>query len=481
MEKKSKKSITASFAWKLLERFSFHGVKLLIQIILARILFPSDFGLLGIIMVFVEFATIFVQSGLNTALIQNGEVDENDFSTVFWFSTLLALVLYLVLFFASPAIAFFYNNTAITVALRVLGIYLFGGAFNSIQIAYATKKFDFKSQFIGNFISITISGCLGIYLALNGAGIWALIIQQLVWQFLCCIIMFFFIRWRPRFVFDGKRLKPLLSFGWKMLLSSVLMRSKSLISNLVIGKKYNEEELGHYTKAQNFPVAFSDVVVNTFSSISLADLSKTKDDLNASNKKLLLYIEYSTLVVTPALIGLFATSTPFIHILLSDKWLPCVPYLQMFCLIQLFQPICAIFGQALSAFGRSDLYLKTYLITEPLGLALVIGGSFVFSSPISIAWIMLVTQILETIILFLLVSKIYRIGLSVLARTWFTSLLPSVLMLVIIYPLQYKIQTQWLLFVTQVILGIAIYCLLVFLLKKEAAIKVINKIKKRGN
>ena len=419
MEKKSKKSITASFAWKLLERFSFHGVKLLIQIILARILFPSDFGLLGIIMVFVEFATIFVQSGLNTALIQNGEVDENDFSTVFWFSTLLALVLYLVLFFASPAIAFFYNNTAITVALRVLGIYLFGGAFNSIQIAYATKKFDFKSQFIGNFISITISGCLGIYLALNGAGIWALIIQQLVWQFLCCIIMFFFIRWRPRFVFDGKRLKPLLSFGWKMLLSSVLMRSKSLISNLVIGKKYNEEELGHYTKAQNFPVAFSDVVVNTFSSISLADLSKTKDDLNASNKKLLLYIEYSTLVVTPALIGLFATSTPFIHILLSDKWLPCVPYLQMFCLIQLFQPICAIFGQALSAFGRSDLYLKTYLITEPLGLALVIGGSFVFSSPISIAWIMLVTQILETIILFLLVSKIYRIGLSVLARTWF--------------------------------------------------------------
>ena len=170
MEKKSKKSITASFAWKLLERFSFHGVKLLIQIILARILFPSDFGLLGIIMVFVEFATIFVQSGLNTALIQNGEVDENDFSTVFWFSTLLALVLYLVLFFASPAIAFFYNNTAITVALRVLGIYLFGGAFNSIQIAYATKKFDFKSQFIGNFISITISGCLGIYLALNGAG-----------------------------------------------------------------------------------------------------------------------------------------------------------------------------------------------------------------------------------------------------------------------------------------------------------------------
>lgn len=431
-ETSSKKTINSLF-WKTLERLGFHGIKLFVSVLLARLLCPDDFGVLGIVTVFVDFATIFVQSGLNTSLIQAKEVSDTEFSSVFWLSLGIAGVLYLLIFFCSPIIAHFYENQALVGYLRFFSLVLFGGALNSIQIAYASRTFDFKSQFFANICAVVVSGTVSIVMAFRGFGIWALVVQQLLWQYVSCIVMFFFVRWVPKFSFDVHCVIPLFQFGWKMFLSSLLIKINSMISGLLVGKRFSTETLGYYSKAANFPTAFSDVAVNSISSVSLVSFSKQQNDVSAGREDLIKYVQYSTFFIAPMLLGLAAVSDSFIDVLLTAKWAPAATYLRIFCILYLFQPLCAIFGQATSGMGRSDLYLRVYMIVKPIGLGLVFAISFVTKSAIYVAAATVMTAVIETAVQSINVKKVLNISMMRLFKAWYPAIISSVLMFIVTY------------------------------------------------
>ena len=476
-----KESTKLSLVWKLLERFAYHGIKLLVQIILARILAPSDFGVLSIIIVFIDIATIFVQSGLNTALIQNKNATDNDFSTVFWFSILFAVLLYGIVFITAPIISNFFENQSISSYLRFLGIMLIGGAINSIQIAYSSRNNNFRAQFICNLIAVVLSGALAVVMAYSGYGIWALIVQQIIWQYLMVILMEIAIKWKPKFVFSVDSLKKMFSFGWKMLLSSLLIRVNIIISNLIIGKKYTDNDLGYYSKAQSFPTVFSDVAVTAISSVALVDFSKKQGDIDVTKKTLKKYLNHTMFFVAPIMFGLIAIAEPFVSLLLTDKWLGCVDYLRIFCLMYLFQPVCAIYGQAISGYGRNDLYLKAYLIAKPIGLLLIFASAFLFDSPIYIAFAVLLTSIIEMIAQSINVKKVFNMGYISQLKSWLPCVVMAIVMFIVCYLLTYLTMSNILLLLIQVIVGGITYLFLCFLTKNEVLLAFISKLKKLKN
>lgn len=454
--------ITTSIAWKLLERGGFHGIKLLIQIILARILMPEDFGALVILMMFVDLCTIFVQSGLNTALIQTKNATDEDFSSVFWVSLGLSVILYAVLFLTAPWVAAFYNNQALTLYLRVIGTVLIGGAVNSIQIAYSTRQFNFRIEFICNSVASTISGVISIVMARRGAGAWALIVQQLIWQYLNCVLMFIFIKWRPMLVFNVTRVKELISFGWKMLGASLLMRINTIAGNLIVGKRFSADSLAYYNKALNFPTAFCDVVVSAFSSVALVSVSSVQDEKAAVKSRMQFFVQTNCFFMAPMLIGMACVAKAFVQVLLTDTWLGCVPFLQIFCVMYLFQPLCAIYSQTISGAGRSDLYFRTLAIAKPVGFVLMILMAIFTSDATYLAVSLLVATMVETVIQAMIVRKLFGHSLKNQLKDWLQPISAAVIMAVPVCALTVLEVAPLLMLVLQITVGAFAYAIASF-------------------
>lgn len=471
--------IKRSFMWKLLERFGFHAVKLAIQIILARVLMPKEFGVLGILLVFIDLSTILVQSGLNSALIQSKDTTDEDYSSVLWISLALSMVIYISLYLLSPRIAEFYSNDAITNYLRSLSIVLFGGSVNSIQIAYASRRFDFRSQFFSNSIAVVVSGIIGIIMAYNGFGIWALITQQILWQYINCLLMSFFIKWKPMFVIDLSRVKVLVNFGWKMLASSLLIRINSMISRLIIGKRYSVDSLAYYTKAANFPTSFSDVVVASISSVTLVSVSTLQGSRDLVKAQVRSFIQNGMFFIAPLIMGLACAASPFIHLVLTEKWLPCVPFLQVFCIMHVFQPVCSIFGQAICGYGRSNLYLRIFLITKPIGLGLMFIVIWLSSDVIYIAICVVVALIIETITQSTIVRNIFGYTFREQLCDWGKPVICSVIMGVPVYLLNYSALSFYLMLVCQIALGVPIYILVSCIVNRASMAMYLQIIRKR--
>lgn len=472
----------SSLVWKLLERFGFHGIKMVIQIVLARILLPEQFGILSIMLVFTDFATIFVQSGLNTALIQRKNAEEKDFSSVFWMSLGIASILYLLLFYSAPFIASCYSDDSLSSYLRVMGVILFGGAYNSVQVAFASKKYDFKSQFKCNFIAIVVSGIVSIFLAYKGYGVWSLIVQQLLWQYISCVLLAISVKWYPRLQFDKNVIKPLFSFGWKMFASSLLIRMNSFITNLIVGKKFSTEALGYYTRAANFPIAFSDVVVNAISSVALVSFSDTQDNVLEGRMWLKRYVRYSYLFISPLMIGLACVAPALVIVLLTDKWISCVPYVVVFSIVYLFQPIRVIYGQAVSGVGRSDLYLRVFYIVKPISILLIVFCVAFFDSLMYVAIVVLVTQIFESFAQAKNVKKIFEISYFDQLKWWWPSVRNSIFMVPPVILVSYiPMQPIFTLFL-QVIVGALVYYLFTYVTDRELVaniLDIVKKVKKR--
>jgi teichuronic acid exporter len=251
--KLSKSRVLSSLFWKLIERGCAHGIQFVVQIILARLLLPEDYGLIALVVIFTTIASVFVQSGLNTALIQKKDAEEVDFSSVFYLSLLIACLLYIILFLAAPFIAVFYNMPQITPVFRVLSITLIFGAFNSIQNAVVARKLQFKKLFFSSIGALLISGTIGIYMAYSGCGVWALVMQQLTNQLSITVILWFTVKWRPNLLFSFSRVRNLFSFGWKLLASALIDTIYRDLRSLIIGKMYNPTMLGFYNRGQQFP------------------------------------------------------------------------------------------------------------------------------------------------------------------------------------------------------------------------------------
>ncbi len=380
-----KASVSSGLFWKLLERFGVQGVQFLLQIVLARLLDPEHYGTLSLMIIFTTLANVFVQNGFSTALIQNKDVTEDDYSSVFWVSSGVAGVLYAVIFFCAPLIAQLYKMPDLVAPLRVLALMLFPGALNSVQLAKVSRELDFKKVFYSNIGAILVSGAVGIVIALNGGGLWALVVQSMLNVFVACLVMRVSVKWRIRLVCNWQRIKVLFSFGWKLLTSALLDTLYQDVRSLVIGVKYDSATLGHYNRGKQFPQFFIQAVTGAVQSVMLPAMAAEQDDRARVKALMRRSIMLSAYVIFPLMAGLAGVATPMVRLLLTDKWLPCVPYLQIYCFTLAFNPVHSCNLQAINAMGRSDLFLKLEIIKKSYGMAALAIAVFCFDSPIAIA------------------------------------------------------------------------------------------------
>lgn len=387
-----KAAVIASLFWKFLERIGTQGVQFVVAIVLARLLSPADFGLIALVTVFIAIANVFVQSGLNTALIQKKQIDNLDFSTVFYSCLGLASAIYLLLFFLAPFIGEFYGNQAKLVpVVRVLGLMLVLGALSSVQEAYVARNMMFKKLFYRSIGAIVPAGVLGIIFAYLGFGIWALVVQQLTNSFLMCLIMWLTVKWRPEFSFSFVRWKSLFSFGWKLLCSALLDTCYQNMRNLVIGKMFSPTALGYFNRGDQFPYLVVNNLNASIQSVMLPSLSSVQDDRPRLKSMARRAIVTSSFLVLPMMAGLAAIAKPLTLVVLGEKWLPAVPFIQICCFSYAFWPVHTTNLSAINAVGRSDIFLKLEIIKKSYGFAVLAVAAYVFRSPIGVAMSLAVT------------------------------------------------------------------------------------------
>ncbi len=378
-------SLSKGFMWKLLERFGVQGIQFVMSIVLARLLDPEHYGVLSLMLIFVTLANVFIQQGFNTALIQNKDVTEDDYSSVFWVSLGVSVVLYGAVFVGAPLVGAFYSMSDIVAPLRVIALVLIPGAFNSVQLAKVSRQLDFKKVFFSNIGGIVVSGIVGIALAYAGAGLWALVAQYLMNIIVACFVMLFTVRWIPQFIIDWKRIGVLFSFGWKLLASGLLDTLYQDLRSLVIGKKYNSGTLGYYNRGKQFPQFIINAVNGTVQSVMLPAMSANQEDKRQVKRLMRQSIMLSSYIIFPLMAGLAGVATPIVKVVLTDKWLPSVPYMQIYCFTLAFYPVHSCNLQAINAVGRSDIFLKLEIIKKVTGIVALIVAVFCFDSPIAIA------------------------------------------------------------------------------------------------
>ena len=392
------KKAAASFLFKLTESVGTQGISFVVSVILARLLDPSDYGVLTMLTVFIAVSQVFVQSGLNTALIQKKDVDETDLSSVFYVSLLIAAALYTLLFFLAPAIGAFFGMDALSPVLRVLALVLLPGALVSVQNAVIARQMAFRRLMAASLLSTALSGAVGIGMAAAGLGYWALVGQQLTNQLALALVLLRMVKWRPRALFSWARVRVLIRFGWKLLASSLLETGYNNLRTAVIGKKYAQETLGFYNRGKQFPELVMNAVNGSIQSVMLPVLSDEQDDMLRMKQMMRRSVMVSSFLVLPMMAGLAAVAEPLIRLLLTDKWLPCVPFLQICCIDFAFYPIHTANLQAINALGRSDVFLRLELIKKSYGLAILAASVLLFDSVYAIAWGAVVSTLLAAVV-----------------------------------------------------------------------------------
>lgn len=378
MDNKELKAATvSSLLWKLMERGGNAVIQLIVQIVMARLLAPEQFGALAIMLVFVNIGNVIVQSGLNTALVQAKDVQDRDYSTVFWMCSSVSVVIYLAIFLAAPSIAAFYALPYLVWPLRGIGLIVVINAYNSIQVAKVTRDLQFRKIFIATISSVVLSAFCGIAAAVSGLGLWALVIQQLVYQLTNCIVLAFEVDWKPCFCFDASRAKVFFEFGWRLLASGLLATVYQSLGNLVIGKQFSSVQLGLVSQGEKYPQAVGSMLDGAIQPVMLSAVAHVQDDLVAVKRLVRRALKTSTYLIFPAM-TLFAVVAPnLIPALLGEQWRSSVPFLQIYCFVYALLPIHTTNLQALNGMGRSDLFLKLEIIKKSYGLATLLICAFV--------------------------------------------------------------------------------------------------------
>ncbi|EXJ23324.1 Lipopolysaccharide biosynthesis protein WzxC [Alkalibacterium sp. AK22] len=462
----NKSRVLTSLLWKLLERSGTQGIQFIVQIILARLLSPEEYGIIAIVMVFILLANVFVQSGFSTALIQKKDADEVDFSSVMYLSLVIAVVLYGIIFVTAPFIASFYTQPLLIPVLRVLSITLFIGAFNSIQNAFVAKNMMFKKLFLSSLIAAIVSGIIGITAAYSGLGVWALVIQQLCNQLMIAIVLWFTVKWRPHLLFSFNRVKVLFSYGSKLLASALIDTLYQDLRTLVIGMMYTPAMLGFFNRGRQFPQLIVSNINGSIQSVMLPSLSAHQDNRIRVKEMVRRAIVSSSFLVFPMMAGMAVIAEPLVLIILTEKWLPAVPFLQIACVTFALWPIHTANLQAINAMGRSDIFLKLEIIKKIMGL-IVLGVSLPFGV-YAIALGGIFSGLIGSFINAYPNKKLLNYSYKEQWLDIMPSLLISLIMGVIVYSINYLNMLAWQILGLQIISGGIIYVLLAKVFKVES-------------
>ena len=365
------KSVISNFIWRFAERCGAQIVTFIVSIVLARILSPDDYGTIALVTVFTSILQVFVDSGLGTALVQKKNADDLDFSSVFYFNLIVCIILYGLMFIAAPLIANFYGDNTLIPVIRVISITILISGVKGIQQSYVSKNMLFKRFFFSTLCGTIFSAVLGICMAYMGFGVWSLVFQQISNTAIDTIILWVTVKWRPHKMFSWNRLKSLLSYGWKLLVSSLLDTVYNNLRNLIIGKIYSASDLAYYNQGDKFPKVIVTNINTSIDSVLLPSMADVQDDHLKVKSMTRRAIKTSTYIMAPLMMGLAFCATPIVKLVLTDKWLMCVPYLRIFCISYMFWPIHTANLNAIKAMGRSDLFLKLEVLKKLVGLTLL--------------------------------------------------------------------------------------------------------------
>lgn len=376
-EESLKNKTVKGASWSFIDSIAGQGITFLVGLVLARLLTPEEYGLIGIITIFIAVFNSIVDSGFSNALIRKNDAKDIDYNTVFISNLVISIVLFGVLFFCAPAISRFFNQPQLIPLLRVMGVIVIINAFAIIQRTIFVKNVDFKSQTKVSLISSITSGIVGIGMAVNGCGVWSLVGQQISRQLLNTAFLWLYSNWYPKLQFSFQSFKELFSFGWKLLVSGLIDTVWREIYQVVIGKCYSPATLGQYTRAHQFGSICSSNLTTVVQRVSFPVLSSVQDDKERLKNGYKRIIKVTMLLTFVLMLGLAAVAKPLVLSLIGEQWLPCVPFLQLICLQMMLYPLHSLNLNMLQVQGRSDLFLKLEIIKKIIAIGPLLLGIFV--------------------------------------------------------------------------------------------------------
>lgn len=471
-----KQKAASGFLYKFAERAGAQGISFIVQLVLARILLPEEYGLISLVIVFIQICDVFVTYGFGNSLVANKNSDQVDFSTCFYFGLVLAAVMYTIIFFGAPWIASFYENDLLCPVVRVMGLRIPLAAVNSVQHAYVSKHMKFRLFFISTSIGTVVSGVVAIIMAYAGFGVWALVEQYLgnVVMDTCCL--WIIVGWRPTMQFSWTKLKAIYSYGWKILAVGLIDTVYSRLRNLIIGKKYTKEDLAYYNRGYQFPSFGMRLIEPTVNSVLFPALSQCRDDKAQMRAITRRVIQVSTFVISPFMVGLAIVAEPLVVLLLTKKWLPSVIYLQIGCFANLFRPQQFINNSVIKASGNSGLLLKLDILKKTIGVViLLISMQF---GVIWIAWSLVAVYFISMVINIAPNRSILDYGYIAQFKDVIKNMIPAFIMGASVYPVTFLNLRPLLTLIIQVPLAVAVYVGLAVVFKNESFHYLLNTIKR---
>lgn len=475
MEQSLKEKTVKGVVWSSIDRFTSQGISFVFSILIARLLLPSDYGVIAMLGIFMAVSQCFIDSGFGTALIRKNDRTETDFCTVFYFNIAVACLFYGLLWIASPYIAQFYDMPLLETVTKVVGLNLIVGALAGIQSAQLSIAIDFKSRAKISVITTIFTGIVGLWLAYKGYGVWALVFQGLSSNILRTLLLWITVRWIPKLIFSWKSFWELFSFGSKLLASGLLDTIYNNIYTIVIGKFFSAKSLGVYSRADGLAQFPSSNITSVLQSVTFPVLSTIQDDEVRLADAYKRFLRLSAFVIFPLMVGLSAMADPFIRIVLTDKWEGTIYYLQILCFALMWYPIHAINLNLLQVQGRSDYFLKlevlkkilgvaTLCVTIPLGLVAMCYGR-VFTSVLCLALNTYYT------------NKLIGYGFLAQMKDLTHIIIHSLIMFGVVFAIMQWLPSLWLQLVIGIVVGVAYYVIGAYLMKFDELKEVMSILK----
>ena len=455
MAESLKSKTLKGISWSAIERFSVQGVNFIIQIVLARLLLPSDYGIIGMLAIFLQIAQVFIDSGFANALIQKSHCTNRDYSTVFYYNLFISVSIYLLFYIIAPYVSLFYNNEALTLVMRIISITLVINALSIIHKTILVKDVDFKRQSKVSFSCAVISGIIGIICAHKGMGVYALCIQQILNSVLTLFMYSMVVKWKPLLVFDKLIFKELFSFGSKLLAASLIGVIYKNLYTIIIGKQFSSDALGYYTRAEHFAMFPSNNIGLIISRVAYPVFSKIKDNNSSLRSAYSKMIKMSSMLIFPIMVILCAVAEPFIIVTLSDKWIDAVIILRILCIDWMLDHLSLINLNLLYVKGRSDYALKLEVAKKTIAITILL-----LSIPfgiIGMCWGRVVYSVIATVVNTCYTHRLINLSFLNQLRDFMPILILSVISGVVGYLMMNEFESQIIKLCIGVVTSILLY------------------------
>ena len=470
-----RKTVTTNLFWRLAERFGAQGVTLIVSIILARLLDTAVYATLEIVTIIITILQVFLDVGFSNALIQKKDADDLDFSSVFYFNIASSAIVYLGLFFLSPLIASYYNMPELTDVIRVLGLTLVVFSLKSVQQAYVTRHMMFRTFFFATLGGTIGAAVVGIVMAYLGCGVWALVMQHLFNMIVDTVILWFMVKWRPKAIFSWARLKQLLSYGWKLLASGLLDTVYNSLNQLVIGKMYTPNDLSFYSQGKKYTEIFVTNINSSIDSVLFPTMSNEQDNPEKVKKITSRAIKTSTYLLMPIMMGLAVCAEPLVRLVMTEKWVPCVPYMRVFCFVFAFYPVHTANLNAIKALGRSDILLKLEVAKKIVGITAT--AITIWFGPMAIACGLPVTSVISQLLNASPNGKLIAYPYKEQLKDMLPQIILSLIMGALVYCVTFLQLSEILTLLIQMALGVFIYVGASIVTKNDSFLYILSAVK----